>query len=215
MVKLCLRIAFALITMLSLAVVALLAAPYDDSQLRAFVTAPENCGGDCLLGLRPGATTLGEAMQQLQTHTWVESTQLSASGAGYGQILWRWSGRQPESIDTSHPGRVTFYWDEDENNGLELNDIPILTISVYTQLRMYSLQDWFGTPDSGNASFRPDGELSYSAAYPIRGGSLVLSTTMPCPTSLMSYWNAWTKLSMSIGRGTSDYVSPLDMVHLC
>jgi hypothetical protein len=215
MVHLFLRIVFPLVILLSLAVAFILAAPYDDSELRAFMTTSENCGGECLLGIRPGRTTVGEAMRQLRVHIWVEDAELSASGGGYGQILWLWSGLQPAVIDDSHPGRITFYWDAGEANAPELNDTRIQTISIYTEIRMFSLQDWLGTPDSGSANIRPDGGLGYSAAYPVRGGTVSLSTTMPCPTSLMTYWDAWTRLSLSIGRGSSSYVSPLEMVNLC
>jgi hypothetical protein len=209
------RIGVALVVLLSLAVGVIVVAPYDDSHFNTFMASSENCGGECLLGIHPGTTTVGETMDRLQTHTWVESAHLSAPGTGYGQIRWQWSGKQPGLIDDSHPGRITFYWDDGEVNGLTLNDTPIQTISIYTEMRIFMLQNWFGIPSSGTASFRPDGEMGYSAAYPVRGGTISLSTTLSCPLNLMSYWNAPTKLSISIGRGTSAYVSPLEMLQMC
>ncbi len=215
MVHLFLRLASLLIVLLSFTLVVVRVIPYDDNQLHAFLTLAENCDGQCLMNIHPGTTTLSEAMEQLQSNTWVEKTDLSASGAGYGQIRWQWSGQQPALIDASHPGRVTFYWDEEEQNGPTLDDTLIQTISIYTFIRMYSLQEWFGKPDSGTATIRPDGGLGYSAAYHAGGSTIVLSAVMPCPTNLMSYWNAWTRLSINVGRGTSTYVLPVEMVKLC
>ena len=80
---------------------------------------------------------------------------------------------------------------------------------------MFSLQEWLGDPDSGTASIRPDGAMGYSAAYHIPGGTFSLSTIMHCPINLLSYWNARAKLSLSIGRGTSAYVAPLEVIAMC
>lgn len=36
--------------------------PYDDSELRAFLTPPEGCPAPCFMGIRPGVTTMEEAV---------------------------------------------------------------------------------------------------------------------------------------------------------
>lgn len=215
MVRFYLRTVFGLMAVFSIVVATILAAPYNDSQIHTFITAPELCTGECLLGIRAGMTTVGEALNDLQAHTWVEQVQLSAPGTGFGQVRWWWSGRQPDFIDDHQPGRMTFYWDNKENGGQEMNDVRVQTITVYTRLRMFLLQDMFGTPNSGTAAIRLDGSLGYSAAYPVRGGTLSLSTVIPCPANLISYWNAATKVTLSIGYGTSQYVTPAEMVKIC
>jgi len=215
MTRFCFRTALRLMALFSIAVATILAVPYRDSQLQTFVTAPDICEGECLLGIHAGFTTVGEAMAYLQAHSWVERTQLSAAGAGFGQIRWWWSGRQPDFIDDRHPGRITFYWDNEENGGQKLDDTKVETIAIYTRIRMPSLQKQFGAPDSGTAVIRLDGSLGYSAAYPVRGGTLSLSTVLSCPASLLSYWNAGTKVTLSIGYGTSQYVPPAEMVKIC
>jgi hypothetical protein len=77
------------------------------------------------------------------------------------------------------------------------------------------LQDRLGLPDSGAALIRLDGSLGYAAAYAVQGSTISLSTSMPCPVNLMSYWNTATKITMSIGQGTSEYVPPTAMVKIC
>lgn len=209
------RTVFLLNILVSLAIIIVLVVPYTDSQLRAFVTDPQNCAGECLLGIRPGTTTVSEAVEYLQTNAWVESAQLSAPGTGYGQIRWLWSGQQPTLIDESYPGRITFYWDEEEINAPPLEEARVETISIATRIRMFTLQEWYGAPDSGIAGIRPDGWLGYSAAYHKRGTTVSMSSTIPCPVNLMSYWGVWAKLSISIGQGTSTYVPPTEMVKIC
>lgn len=209
------RIAAVLVVLLSSSVGITRMLPYDDSAMRAFITDPMNCGGECILGIRPGSTTVSEAMQRLQAHRWVGDVELSASGNGYGQIRWLWNGNQPAVISAEYRGRLTFYWDADETNSPPLEDARIETISIDTEIRMYLLQQWYGMPDSGTASIRPDGAVGYSAAFHMRGSTISLSAVMSCPISLISYWNARAKLSIGIGSGTSAYVPPVDMAALC
>jgi hypothetical protein len=210
-----LRIAAWLTGLFSFTIVIARFIPYDEGQIHAFISAPENCGGECLFGIRPGTTTLGETLDFLYAHPWVESVQLTAPGNGYGQIRWEWNGKQPTAIDGNRAGRITFYWDREEQNAPEMNDTLIQTIAIHTRLRMFSLQQWFGKPSTGTASIRLDGSLGYSAAYQVQGRTIVLTTILPCPISLMNFWNAQTQISMSIGRGTSTFVPPVEMVKLC
>jgi hypothetical protein len=183
--------------------------------LHGFIAAPDNCAGSCLLGIYPGITTVDEALDRLRTQAWVKTVELQAPGGGYGQIRWSWSDQLPDVIDDSYPGRATFYWDAEDDHGPTLDNSLIETISIYTEIRMFSLQDWYGVPETGTANVRPDGDVGYSAAYRRQGGTISLSTVMPCPVNWMSYWNARTKLTISIGRGSSDYVPSFEMVKIC
>lgn len=210
-----LKLACVLATLLVLAIITIHTLPYEDTQLITFISAAENCGGSCLLGIRAGKTTVSQAMAHLYESAWVNEVNLSAGGTGYGQIRWSWSGAQPAIIDTVHDGRLTFYWDREENIEREVGDSRVETISIYTSLRLDSLRTWFGQPDSGTASFRLDADLGYSAAYHDAGTTLSFSTILPCPINWMSYWNAHTKITMSMGSGTSQYVTPTEIVKIC
>jgi hypothetical protein len=214
MILLLLRWMLLLISGLMTAIIGVRMMPYSDSPLAAFMTAPENCGGTCLLGVRAGTTRVSEAMIFLRQHSWVSEVSQNIPGTGYAQITWTWSGQQPQVIDASREGRITFYWDNEAGTP-ELVDAIIETITIYTHLRMYSLHQWLGEADSGSATIRPDGNLSYAITYAIRGGMMNLTGEMPCPVNPLTYWNARTRLTMSIGRSSSSYVPLNDMLNGC
>jgi hypothetical protein len=154
-------------------------------------------------------------MFHLQNHLWVEEVRRNASGGGYAQIMWQWSGQQPPMIDASRRGRITFYWDDEDPAGPELSEAVIETITVYTHLPMYSMQMWLGEASTGTANLRPDGNLGYAIAYNLPHGIINLSAEMPCPANLLTYWYTPTRVTMSVGRGSSPYVSPEEMVQIC
>jgi hypothetical protein len=58
-------------------------------------------------------------------------------------------------------------------------------------------------------------ELGYSAGYHDPGTTVSLSVTMFCPVDLLTYWDARTRITVSIGWGSSTYVSPYEMVKMC
>jgi len=187
--------------------------PYKDTQAQDFMSAEENCGGLCLLGIQPGKTRVGETMKQLQTHAWVRDLRQDASGNGYSTISWEWSGNQPAVIDPTRQGRITFYWvDEDI---IRLEESVIETITIYTRIPHYSLQEWLGETEGGAATSRPDGKLGYSVLYDIEGGILNLYAEMRCPFSLIDYWNTKTRITLSIGRSNSEFVQLTELSHSC
>jgi hypothetical protein len=215
MIRSIIKLASLLSGLLTLFMIVVFTISYDESQLQAFMTASENCTGPCLLGIRPSKVTVNDTMQILESHPWVESARLSASGNGYGQIRWQWSGQQPAMIDASYAGRITFYWETDDPNPPSLDNTIIQTISIQTYLRMYSLQDWYGMPNSGTTNLRADMVLGYSAGYHNPGTTISVSSIMPCPVNFLSYWNTRTLITVSIGWGTSIYTPPFEMVKLC
>lgn len=74
------------------------AQPYDDSELRAFLTPPEGCPAPCLMGLSPGVTTAEEAFAALEMNEWVKNLHHS----GY-ELTWNWTGQQSKFIQTTRP----------------------------------------------------------------------------------------------------------------
>lgn len=216
MIPLLLRPVLALTTLMALSVVLIRAQPVENVPVRLLLTPDEGCAALCLLGLRPGHTTVGQALVQLRAHDWVSSAALNATGRGYGDIEWRWSGRQPEIIDSARPGRITFYWDRDEEEGRrELVDMHIETISIHTRIRIYEAEVLLGLPDTGNAAYRPEDDLGYSVVYNNSYGMIDLSTTLPCPANLLTYWDARARITLSSWRGGGHYVPPHDVVKMC
>ena len=177
------------------------------------MSAVENCGGSCLLGIQPGITHTGAALRQLQSHPWVGAVQQNAPGNGYAQISWEWSGQQPAVVDDTQQGKITFYWDDD--NVIPLNDTVVETVTVYTTMRHYSLQKLLGESDGSSATLRPDGKLGYSVLYDIPRGILNLYVETDCPFNLMRYWNARARMTLSIGRNHTGSVDPTRLASAC
>jgi hypothetical protein len=152
-------------------------------------------------------------MQRLNSHPWTSVVREDAAGNGYSTITWEWSGQQPAVIDDTKRGRITFYWvDEDV---IPLDDSVVETVTVYTLIHHFSLLEWLGQPEGGSAAYRPDGRLGYSVLYHIDGGMLNLYIEASCPFSLLDYWNAETRITLSIGRSTVGFVHPAELVRMC
>lgn len=215
MVFMWLKYALAMILVFFSLIVSVLIMPYDDAQVRDFMTADENCGGSCLLGIQPGLSKVSDAMLQLQNHPWTRSVSQSAPGNGYASISWAWSGQQPEMIDAQRLGRITFYWEEENSSRLSVENSIVETITVYTHFRIFLLQDWLGETHSGQINIRPDQNLGYSISHAISRGMMNLSTEMACPVDMLTYWNASARVTISIGRIETAYLPPTDITKVC
>lgn len=180
-----------------------------------FAQSEDNCLELCLMGIYPGSTTIGEVMPILREHAWVTDPVVSAPGTGYGQIIWSWSGHQPAFVDPLVEGRITFFWENRDPNAPQLTDVVVQTVSIQSTIRMFHLQQWFGVPQSGTGTRQTDNTLFYSIRYHQQEGSIIVSTIIPCPANLTSYWNAFGRVSVSIERSTNNYVLPIDMVNMC
>ncbi|MEZ4668302.1 MAG: hypothetical protein R3E39_10340 [Anaerolineae bacterium] len=196
-----------------LLIVLVLMMPHEDTQAQDFMSAVDNCGGRCIFNIQPGKTRVGEALSQLHNQPWVRDVVENATGNGYATISWGWNGTQPAGIDARRLGRITFFW-EDENI-IPMDEAIVETITIYTNVRHFSLQNWLGAGGGGSATFRPDGKLAYSVAYDMPGGTLNLYVEMACPLDLMNYWNAHTRMTLSIGHSPNSYVHPGELARMC
>lgn len=186
-----------------------------DNQLDSFMIAMENCGGVCLFSIQPGKTTVGETMTHLRDHVWVGDVTQNAPDNGYAQVTWEWSGQQPNSIDDNRQGRITFYWDDNDEFSPTLVNSIVETVSVYTHVRMYSFQEWLGETENGNVNNRADGTLGYTVTYDVPDGMISVVADMRCPVSIESYWDARARMTISVGRSDSSYVNLSEMVQMC
>ena len=135
------------------------AQPYDDHDLRAFLTPPDGCPTPCFMGIRPGVTTTEEATAILERHEWVVRV-----GEDYvklmqeetdeelppllGTIDWQWNGSQPSWIDSTRDPRFL-----DGNRSviavvirtkIPLGDV-LLTYGIPVNARLtWSNSDWWG-----------------------------------------------------------------------
>lgn len=199
----------------SIVILGIVLFPYNTSDIEAFMTAPENCGGDCLLGVQPGISTVGETMSHLREHPWVSEVRQFAPGNGFSRIAWDWSGEQPSVIDASREGRMTFYWVDEFTYRQQISDRLIETITIHTHMRMYSLQTVLGDTNSGAVSFRPGGNLAYTITYDIPGGVTNLYAEFSCPLYMMQYWDARARITMTIGRMDGTFIHPMYLPEVC
>ncbi|MEP6988425.1 MAG: hypothetical protein ABI970_22675 [Chloroflexota bacterium] len=100
MMKPLIRLALLLIVLFTAALLLIHAQPYDDHELRELLL-PEGCPAPCFMGIRPGVTTMDEAMNILKSHKWVYEVHQVG-----GTIDWTWSDASPTFIDRSAPGRL-------------------------------------------------------------------------------------------------------------
>lgn len=87
------------------------AQPYDDHELRDLLL-PANCPAPCFMGIRPGVTTMDDAIKILESSGWVEPHKNDFDN----WISFKWNGHQPDlmmdndgiSLSFSlHPATVT------------------------------------------------------------------------------------------------------------
>jgi hypothetical protein len=112
---------------------------YDDGQLRAFLLPPEDCPIPCFMGIRPGVTTVDEAVAILETHQWVESLHVleATDGRGVYAIAAEWSSIPRDLIDNS------------ENLWMGVEDEIIQRIVVYTRIPLGDIVLSLGSPQFG------------------------------------------------------------------
>ena len=93
-----------LLTLLFTILVALTRAYSADSPLRPLIAPPDGCPAPCFLGIRPGETTLDEAVAILDSSPWVEESRRQTSYVDV--IYWRWNGVPYDVIDPASEGRM-------------------------------------------------------------------------------------------------------------
>lgn len=179
--KFALLLIVVLATIMSVWVGLLRARPYDapfsdeyQAQIRAFLH-PDSCDPPtrtrtpCFLGLRPGETTLDEALDILDHHAWVAG--LDAYGDD-SQFIY-WSGAQPDFIDASEPGMVVI------ENGI------VNKLRIPTRIRFGDLWLLMGQPQRGGFLYVRDRPIAHFAQY---SRHLMARVAMQCPASLPRLW---------------------------
>jgi hypothetical protein len=176
-------------TLCTLAFAAIRAQPYYDSELRAFLLPPEGCEAPCFMGIRPGVTTVDEAIAILKATGWVGNIRnlLQPRGCNNsvtGEVGWDWSGEQPYWIDDSTIGKIVV-----------IDDV-VLLISVSTRISFGQVHLTLGTPTTTdfNTTRRADvyaGRLriDYREFYPIN--NLEFSSNYLCPSKPLWFVSAW------------------------
>jgi hypothetical protein len=112
------------------------AQPYDNGNLRAFLTTSHDCVIPCFMGIRPGVTTIEEAIAILETHEWAKALDLQGApteARPSGTIWWSWSGAQPDYFYAGLSGRVELS-DEDGDGTAVVTRLEIPTTIPFAEL---------------------------------------------------------------------------------
>lgn len=116
--------------------------PHDASQLRQLLL-PEGCPAPCLMGIRPGITTIDEAAAILRANPWVGHIEQESNNFGT-TIKWTWNDQIPERIIPTSSGLISAA----QTSGKPLVDG--ITISSFLQLgEVYVV---LGLPDAEKMS---------------------------------------------------------------
>ena len=209
----------------ALPVLLIRAQPYDDSELRAFLTPPEGCPVPCFMGIRPGVTMYRDAMTILENHAWVTNLQFTLYGDAprnynYARLTWDWSDATPGFIDRRSPGSVVLTWTSFyQRRGDIENEVFAGTITLPTTVQMHLAQQFFGEPDSGVVGLNLDRTIDYTINYSLMNSArptlMGLTTSLPCPANLTTYWHSRVEMYETVWTGTDKYVPPKAMVELC
>src|SRR4051794_14092484 len=102
------RLAILLIVLFTAVLLLIHAQPYDDHELRQLLL-PEGCPAPCFMGIRPGVTTMDEALELLKKSGWIEiESSYSISGRDTSTLRFAFNGNQPDVIYADQPLELIF-----------------------------------------------------------------------------------------------------------
>jgi hypothetical protein len=171
----------------TLPVLLICAQPYDDSELRAFLTWSENCPAPCFMGIRPGVTTVEEAIGILQAHEWVQSvTDPVSEESGFISVTWR---ENASPVIAPHSETQLFVLDR-----------VVYDMNIQTTYPVWTIYLLAGRPQGTDSGASRVG-VRVSAYYFDR--SMLVYAYPSCPVTQIKFWNADMYLSFSDLRNTT------------
>src|SRR5690606_17874987 len=187
MFRLLLRFALLLTLLVALPIALIRAQPNNAAQLRAFLTSPDGCPAPCFMGIRPGVTTLDEAIAILEAHDWVETVEVDTSGRD-SYLSVKWDQIAPRIIDRSSQAQLYSL-----DGGVRVMSIKT-TYSIGT---MYLLEGQSQETDSGASMLG----IIVSAYYFDFG--LQVYSYLECPVTQIKFVNAEMYISFGDFRGAT------------
>jgi len=174
---------FALTLLFSVCIGLIRAQPHDTRVIRDFLAPPEGCAMPCFIGIRPGTTTLDDAMRILSQNAWIGGVSVPGEfdvENRSGFLYWHWSGEQPAFIDTMRSSRMRVY------RGV-VDSISIQTNAPFGEVWM-SLDQ----PERGELLFSASEYLRMSALHDAIywQGALSVQSVIRCPLTLQDWWDA-------------------------
>jgi hypothetical protein len=156
------------------------AQPYDDSELRAFLTPPDGCPMPCFMGVRPGVTTADEAIAILEAHEWVEGTNFNQNAI----FITQWTGLQPNFVETSY-----------RSYQVNLREGVVSSIAVTTTISAADIQLLLGVPTFVQFSISEllSTSISHTMVRSFYSNNFLQfdASSLPCPLSVESFWKSY------------------------
>jgi hypothetical protein len=140
--------------------------PYDDHELRELLL-PEGCPAPCFMGIRPGVTTMDEAVKILEASGWAEKIDSSFLKNYEGPILWNWTYQKPSWIN------------EKLRSIIYIKDKKVDAIVINSKFLLGQTKLTFGLPDMdfvGSPQDPSEQQFLYEAFYP----QYVVRSWLPC-----------------------------------
>lgn len=187
-----LRVIVILVVLFTAVLLVIRAQPYDDHELRELLL-PKGCPAPCFMGIRPGVTTVEQALALLRQNDWVQiikvdPTEVNGSASQITRISWSWnttSSQLSRFIDTQKSGVINIsggkvYGIELETS-VQLGDYWL----VENAPKAYNLRS-IGTSDMGNILI---------VLFIDGPSSTVLRGTKRCPYDSSRLWQVGMSLS--------------------
>lgn len=165
--------------------------PVADDGLAELLLPPSGCPAPCFLGLRPGVTTVDEAVRILRSHPWV--SEITAAPVGSGTLRWIWNGQQPPIL-----GHGARYGD------IDIRDGQVTAIHILTPISFGTFWLVLGRPDRGTigrSRVMPQSLQTHRAIYSDYG--LELKTVISQNHDIQGFWNAAVEIIVMVDTATT------------
>ncbi len=159
---------------LSIPLILIRAQPYDDYDLRQLLL-PDNCPVPCSMGIRPGVTTMEEALAILKSNPWVSDLRQDA-----GTIRWTWSDRSPSIVDRNYPGYA-------QHSNVPDELCCVGSVKFNSHFTLGALYLLLGDPPRTNRIRSPSSN-SVLVSISYIDQSIRLFTSIGCPINKPFYW---------------------------
>ena len=172
------RLALFGVVLCSVVLVLIRAHPYDDREVRKLLLS-DDCTSPCFLGIRPGVTTLHEAINLLRISQWVQTETISYSEADYGGgAVWSWNRQAAPALSNKQSSLISRL-----DNGVQLVDLLYIstTIPIGDIYLTLGATSYTGTGDTGMP------HEAYVALFYLEQGISIWSN-VSCPIQNHTLW---------------------------
>jgi hypothetical protein len=175
--RLVLRVVPVLLLLGMLPVLLIRAQPYHDRAVHALVS--DSCDMPCFLHVRPGVTTLSDAVGVVAGHEWVANGPLGfpapiRDAVQFGSVVPRMQ------VDLRWTDNLPVWIDDTQNGILSVEDQRVLGLMISTHLSLGEIFLAFGEPDEQWYASSGIQQFLYSAWYAKQG--LFITGQGMCPT---------------------------------